>query len=141
MISSHTSHTVNASQYNKYSDMKSYNQALILIIHSIVQVSFSDFGPEWAQIIVTPKNYSANYCAGHCRFPVTIKDNVTKHSYLQSLANLRDPDVVPEPCCVPIGLVHTYVIVKDTEISGDSYIDSYVVDSWRDTRALACGCR
>ena len=50
--------------------------------------------------IVTPSGYYANYCHGHCLFPLP-RTKMTLHAQIQSLAAQLRGDV-PLPCCSPV---------------------------------------
>ncbi|KAL3887865.1 hypothetical protein ACJMK2_000254 [Sinanodonta woodiana] len=91
-------------------------------------IDFSSLG--WTHIIAPP-GYNASYCAGECNY--SPESNVTEHSILQSLLNLKDPSKIPKPCCSPSKLSKAQVLYTDDnkEVILKHYEDMVVED---------CGC-
>ena len=95
------------------------------------QVSFEELG--WLEHIVQPLSFTSNFCAGRCNYPITSTHNVTKHSYIQSLAHEMNPNVVPPPCCAP----HT---TESLTITFRENADTFVNRIWGDMKVTSCGC-
>lgn len=67
-----------------------------------MRVDFRDIG--WDEWVIAPRHYQAFKCSGKCTFPLTDHWNPTTHSIIQTLAHLRDPKHIDNPCCVPTEL-------------------------------------
>lgn len=88
------------------------HETYIIIFSSLpVQVTFAEVGfPEF----VFPQSYGANFCGGHCDWPLGRPEDYNKHAYIQSYANFLDNRRVPAPCCVPSpGTLKELVVVVD----------------------------
>ncbi len=76
-----------------------------------MQVKFAEVG---FRNFIFPLSYSANFCGGHCDWPLGRQEDYNKHAYIQSYANFLDGDRVPAPCCVPRpGTLEPLVVVVD----------------------------
>ena len=64
-----------------------------------MQISFEDL--ELVDDIVHPSGFEANFCAGHCMWPLDRNSTMNMRTYIQSLANFKNEDLIPPPCCVP----------------------------------------
>lgn len=95
-------------------------------------ISFADL--EWEQYVIEPESYKANFCVGHCSWPLEKQDNTTKHSYIQGVANLGNPDLIPPPCCVPKDLGPLLVSLQQSP-------GVFEVKKWEDMVATSCSCR
>lgn len=83
-----------------------------------LHVSFRDLG--WENWVIAPEGYDANYCEGHCVFPLHAKMNASNHALVQTLVKLVDgvPDdgePPPHACCAPIDLATIPVIYESHE--------------------------
>nr|SCC77929.1 BMP6_SUBDO [Suberites domuncula] len=96
-------------------------------------VSFADIG--WDRYIIRPYSYRANFCAGRCDWPLDASHNTTKHSYIQSIANIRNPDLVPPPCCSPTPqeLQSLPVVVREAG-------NNFSTRLWTEMIATSCAC-
>lgn len=95
-------------------------------------ITFEELG--WSEWVISPQSYEANFCAGKCEFPLTAGHNTTKHSFIQSIAHVNNPDYIPPPCCVPTELRSVAVIYREGP-------ETFTLQNWSDMRATACGCR
>ena len=107
---------------------------LMWIIFLALQIRMSDLGPSLDEQILIPRSFQANFCAGNCKFPLRKFYNTTNHSFHQSVAQMRLPDLFPEPCCVPVEF--SSMSVAYTERSGE-----FAVEKWHNVIARSCGCR
>lgn len=98
---------------------------------SPIQVSFRDLG--WQDFIARPDSCQTNFCAGKCLYPLNTYHNTTKHSYIQSIVNHYNPEVVPPPCCAPTQLRRLSVIYTEGN-------NGFTMQHWDDMIAESCGC-
>ena len=108
------------------------SQSLAIFFSIFQQVSFADLG--WDEYVILPKQYEANFCGGSCTWPFDVLDNTTKHSYIQGVANLENPDLIPPPCCVPQELGVLLVSLQQSP-------EVVVAKRWEDMVAHSCSCR
>ncbi|XP_033114194.1 nodal homolog [Anneissia japonica] len=67
------------------------------------QINFDHIG--WSRWIIYPAEFEAFRCEGSCTGPMKPHHNPSNHAVMQSLVNLKRPDLAPEVCCVPTKLV------------------------------------
>lgn len=80
---------------------------------------------------VAPSGYYANYCHGHCLFPLS-RGKVTLHAQIQSLAAQLSGDI-PPPCCSAVR--HHSLVMLAYNPSGN------LVLKQRNNMAVSeCGC-
>ncbi|XP_068592784.1 protein DVR-1 [Cebidichthys violaceus] len=95
-------------------------------------IDFKDVG--WQDWIIAPQGYMANYCHGECPFPLSESLNGTNHAILQTLVHSLDPEVTPQPCCVPVRLSPISMLYYDNN-------DNVVLRHYQDMVVDECGCR
>lgn len=95
-------------------------------------IDFRDVG--WQDWIIAPQGYMANYCHGECPFPLSDSLNGTNHAILQTLVHSLDPDLTPQPCCVPVRLSPVSMLYYDNN-------DNVVLRHYQDMVVDQCGCR
>ncbi|XP_075938037.1 protein DVR-1 [Anarhichas minor] len=95
-------------------------------------IDFKDVG--WQDWIIAPQGYMTNYCHGECPFPLSESLNGTNHAILQTLVHSLDPDVTPQPCCVPVRLSPISMLYYDNN-------DNVVLRHYQDMVVDECGCR
>ncbi|NP_001161498.1 anti-dorsalizing morphogenic protein 2 precursor [Saccoglossus kowalevskii] len=98
-------------------------------------VDFQKVG--WSDWIIAPNGYNANFCNGHCPFPLDPHFNATNHATVQAILNTKDFSLkgqrIPKPCCVPSDFDSIHVL----------YLDDYnnvVLKEFDDMEAKSCGC-
>ncbi|XP_077992713.1 bone morphogenetic protein 2-like [Glandiceps talaboti] len=98
-------------------------------------VDFQKVG--WSDWIIAPNGYYANFCDGHCPFPLDPHFNATNHATVQAILHTRDfshkGKRIPKPCCVPNEFESIHVL----------YLDDYnnvVLKEFDDMEAKSCGC-
>ncbi|XP_050725595.1 protein 60A-like [Eriocheir sinensis] len=99
-------------------------------------VSFQDLG--WENWVIAPEGYDANYCEGHCVFPLHAKMNASNHALVQTLVKLMDgvPDDSERPpnaCCAPIDLATIPVLYYSHE-------QNIVLKKYPKMIVKSCGC-
>ncbi|KAM9342287.1 protein DVR-1 [Pholidichthys leucotaenia] len=95
-------------------------------------ISFKDVG--WHDFIIAPHGFMANYCYGECPFPLTEVLNGTNHAILQTLVHSMEPDITPQPCCIPIRMSPISLLYYDN-------FDNVVLQHYQDMVVEECGCR
>lgn len=93
-------------------------------------VDFKEIG--WTDWIVAPPGYQAYHCQGECSYPMPKEMNKTNHAIIQSLINSVNPEVVPEPCCVPTELTSITLLYMDQ--------NKMVLKNYADMVVEGCGC-
>lgn len=101
-----------------------------------LHVSFRDLG--WENWVIAPEGYDANYCEGHCVFPLHAKMNASNHALVQNLVKLLDgvPDDSERPpnaCCAPIDLATIPVLYYSHE-------NNIVLKKYPKMIVKSCGC-
>ncbi|XP_064115422.1 protein 60A-like isoform X2 [Macrobrachium nipponense] len=101
-----------------------------------LRVSFSDLG--WEDWVIAPEGYDANYCEGHCLFPLHADMNATNHALVQTLVKVidgvtDDHEVPPNACCAPIDLTTIPVLYY-------SYDNNVVLKKYPNMIVKTCGC-
>lgn len=95
-------------------------------------VDFSKFG--WHDWVMSPRNYSANHCAGTCKNPISVHSYPTNHATIQSIVNSMYPELYPAPCCVPSEFQKLAMLYVD----GEDRVTYKLKD---DLIVKACACR
>ncbi|XP_042226679.1 protein 60A-like [Homarus americanus] len=101
-----------------------------------LHVSFRDLG--WENWVIAPEGYDANYCEGHCVFPLQAELNATNHALVQTLVKVIDEvsddhEVPPNACCAPIDLATIPVLYY-------SYENNIVLKKYPKMIVKTCGC-
>ncbi|XP_045625163.2 protein 60A [Procambarus clarkii] len=101
-----------------------------------LHVSFRDLG--WENWVIAPEGYDANYCEGHCKFPLQAELNATNHALVQTLVKVvggvaEDQEVPPNACCAPIDLATIPVLYY-------SYENNIVLKKYPKMIVKTCGC-
>ncbi|XP_072902151.1 protein DVR-1 isoform X1 [Hemitrygon akajei] len=97
-----------------------------------LHIQFKDVG--WQHWIIAPQGYMANYCHGECPYPLSESLNGTNHAILQTLVHSTDPELTPQPCCVPIKLSPISMLYYDNN-------ENVVLRHYDDMVVDECGCR
>lgn len=82
--------------------------------------------------VISPKQFHAYYCGGECTFPLSARMNATNHAIVQTLMQLKVPNL-PKPCCVPTVLGSISILHYINE-------DSVNLTKYPQSVAKACGC-
>nr|AJS19034.1 nodal [Ptychodera flava] len=77
----------------------------------------------WGSWIIYPKRFNAYQCVGSCPAPMDSLHNPNNHAIMRGLLHLKNPDLIPLPCCVPTKLSslsmlyyeHGKIVVKEHE--------------------------
>lgn len=77
--------------------------------------------------------YEAYQCRGKCPHPMPSYLNTTNHAIIQSLINSIDPNVVPQPSCVPVEMSAISILYRDVN-------NVVVVKTYPDMKVESCGC-
>ena len=93
-------------------------------------INFKRIGYNTKKIII-PSGYYANYCHGHCLFPLP-HTKMTLHAQIQSLAAQLRGDV-PLPCCSPVR--HRSLVMLAYSES-----DNLVLKRKKNMSVSKCGC-
>lgn len=101
-----------------------------------LHVSFSDLN--WQQWVIAPDGYDANFCKGHCEFPIPAEMNATNHAYVQTLINVlkavkQGDSVPPSACCAPKELATMSVLYYD-------YSNNVVLKKYPKMIVKNCAC-
>ncbi|KAK8725420.1 hypothetical protein OTU49_010849 [Cherax quadricarinatus] len=101
-----------------------------------LHVSFKDLG--WENWVIAPEGYDANYCEGHCHFPLQAELNATNHALVQTLVKVvdgvpEDQERPPNACCAPIDLATIPVLYY-------SYENNIVLKKYPKMIVKTCGC-
>ncbi|KAK3866454.1 hypothetical protein Pcinc_028015 [Petrolisthes cinctipes] len=101
-----------------------------------LHVSFRDLG--WENWVIAPEGYDANYCEGHCVFPLHAKMNASNHALVQTLVKSMegvpaDQELPPNACCAPIDLATIPVLYY-------SYENNIVLKKYPKMIVKSCGC-
>ncbi|XP_071537832.1 protein 60A-like [Panulirus ornatus] len=120
--------------YRDIADRSSGSDTLCRMKH--LHVSFRDLG--WEDWVIAPEGYDANYCEGHCVFPLHAEMNATNHALVQTLVKVvggipEDQEVLPNACCAPIDLATIPVLYY-------SYENNIVLKKYPKMIVKACGC-
>lgn len=94
-------------------------------------VSFRDLNLD--NVIIAPNGYDAFYCNGPCNYPLNFNMNATNHAIIQAFINLKYPDRVPKPCCVPKKTSTIHVIFRTAD-------DTLVIKRRENMSVDSCGC-
>ncbi|XP_030625866.1 bone morphogenetic protein 10 [Chanos chanos] len=96
-------------------------------------VEFKDIG--WDKWILAPPGYEAYECKGVCSFPLPPEVTPTRHAMIQVLANLKSPQKVTKPCCVPTKLDPISLLYQN-----DNGVVTYE-HKYEGMVVAECGCR
>ncbi|KAK7072035.1 Bone morphogenetic protein 7, partial [Halocaridina rubra] len=121
-------------RYRDLADNRQSAETLCRMKH--LHVSFRDLG--WEDWVIAPEGYNANYCEGHCDFPLHADMNATNHALVQTLVKVINgvPDqheLPPNACCAPIDLATIPVLYY-------SYDNNIVLKKYPKMIVKTCGC-
>lgn len=103
------------------------------MVFCCLQLSFDDIQLKAGTQVIVPSSYRANYCQGNCRYPIPSFLNASLHAEIQSYLHFKNPDEIPNPCCIATELISLVVLERLSNWT----IQTAVYDN---IAATKCGC-